>query len=131
MSDWKFLNLHRVIPIQDPVFGSTESDGFNGMFVFPVNGITVRCIASDGLGWQHVSVSRPYNPHFVPSWEMMCKIKELFWEDEDWVVQFHPAKSEHVNFHPGCLHLWRCTDGRQMPTPLSIMVGPKKCQDFC
>ena len=37
----------------------------------------------------------------------MCKIKELFFEDDETVVQFHPKKSEHVNIHPNCLHLWK------------------------
>lgn len=27
--------------------------------------------------------------------------------------------------HQGCLHLWRCTDGQEFPTPPSWMVGPK------
>jgi hypothetical protein len=55
----------------------------------------------------------------------MCAVKDLFWNDEDVVVQFHPAKSTYVNNHPGCLHLWRCTDGREFPTPPEILVGIK------
>jgi hypothetical protein len=51
-------------------------------------------------------------------------VKDLFWELEDWVVQFHPAQSEYVNHHPGCLHLWRPLV-EKLPTPLAIMVGPK------
>jgi hypothetical protein len=92
-----------------------------------IDGRLVRCLASDGGGWQHGSVSVEYESK-TPNWSIMCKVKELFWEDEDWVVQFHPAKSQYVNFHPGCLHLWRYTGGGpfQMPTPASIMVGPKK-----
>jgi hypothetical protein len=37
----------------------------------------------------------------------MCFVKGLFWDDEDVAIQFHPAKSEYVNFHPFALHLWR------------------------
>jgi hypothetical protein len=37
----------------------------------------------------------------------MCWIKDQFWEPEDCVVQYHPAKSRYVNFHEGTLHLWR------------------------
>lgn len=94
------------------------------MFRFVLDTETIRCVVSDGEGWKHVSVSieRETKP---PSWEIMCKVKELFWEDEEVAVQYHPKKSEYVNHHPGCLHLWSSTD-LQMPTPPSIMVGTKK-----
>lgn len=124
MSDWKFLNQHRA---PHPIYGMTDASyGFNGYFEFVVNGVPVKCVASDGYGWQHVSVSLVQSL-FTPSWDMMCKIKDLFWEPEDWVIQFHPARSAYVNCHRGCLHLWRCTDGRETPVPESILVGPKKC----
>lgn len=55
----------------------------------------------------------------------MHSVKELFWDDEDVVIQFHPKKSEYVNNHAGCLHLWQCIDGRDQPTPPSILVGIK------
>jgi hypothetical protein len=78
-------------------------------------------IVSWGGGWEHVSVS-----HFaaVPDWRDMCEVKDLMWPPEDWVMQYHPARSEYVNYHPYCLHLWRPVDG-VFPTPPSWMVGPK------
>lgn len=123
MSKWIELNKARV---RTGYFGSTEADGFNGLFEFSLPGEArrIRCIASDGEGWQHVSVSFGASSKSCPPWELMCRIKDLFWDDEDWVCQFHPAKSEYVNNHPGCLHLWRCTD-QTMPTPSSLMVGIK------
>lgn len=121
MSDWKTLNKHRV---NTPPFLSTPEDGFNGAFCLHINGLPIKCIASDGMGWQHVSVSIHGRPSLCPSWQIMCKIKELFWEAEDWVVQFHPAQSEYVNNHPGCLHLWRPTNV-PLPTPDSVLVGIK------
>jgi hypothetical protein len=126
MSDWKFLNLHRFKKPSDralSMYWSEDSDGFNGLFRFVLDTRWVRCIASDGMDWQHVSVSIEESQH-PPTWNMMCKVKDLFWEPEDWVCQFHPAHSEYVNHHPGCLHLWRPT-AEKLPTPLSIMVGPK------
>lgn len=120
MSDWNFINKHRV---PEGPYGSVTSDGFNGFFCFTINGLPIKVIASDGMGWQHVSVSI-HNSASTPSWQMMCKVKELFWNDDDWVVQFHPAKSEYVNNHPGCLHLWKSTD-KEFPKPDSIMVGIK------
>lgn len=126
MSDWKFLNEHRHrggIPGIMEKYVSDDSYGFNGLFRFMVKGRFVRCIVSDGEGWQHVSVTiegerRP------PPWDVMCAIKDLFWEPEDWVVQFHPAHSEYVNNHPGCLHLWRPTNV-ELPKPDSLLVGIK------
>lgn len=132
MSDWTFLNKSRVgtgSTIIPERYWTTETDGFNGMFRIYKDGWLFRCVASDGSGagddrfkWQHVSVSiENYNK--PPSWKHMCWIKDLFWEPEDVVVQYHPAKSEYVNFHPNCLHLWRPLI-EKMPVPLSIMVGP-------
>lgn len=124
MSNWDFLNAHRVTA---GLFHSSAQDGFNGAFDFAIPGEARRvfCIASDGLGWQHVSVSFGKNPS-IPSWSVMCAVKELFWDDEDYVIQFHPAKSRYVCNHPGVLHLWRCTDGREQPVPPDELVGIKR-----
>ena len=120
MSDWKRVNAARV---RDGLFRSSDTDGFNGAFCFKINGLPIKCIASDGEGWQHVSVSI-HGSDNVPSWSVMCQVKDLFWEDTDCVVQFHPPKSSYVNNHPGCLHLWRCTDV-EFPRPHSLLVGIK------
>lgn len=121
MRDWNFLNKHRV---RSGPFASDDSFGFNGAFRFNLCGENraVCCIVSDAMGWQHVSVSFGKVPG-TPSWAVMCEVKDLFWEDEEEVIQFHPKKSEYVNMHQGCLHLWRCTDGRLFPTPDKSMVG--------
>lgn len=83
-------------------------------------------IWSNGGGWEHVSIA-PYKRSYTPSWEDMCNLKDMFFKDEETVVQFHPAKSEYVNNVPNCLHLWRPTDA-ELPTPPSILVGVKKGQ---
>lgn len=125
MSDWNFLNKHRR---EHPLLGKNDASwGFNGYFEFEVNCIPIKVVASDGEGWQHVSVSLVASS-FTASWDMMCKVKDLFWEPEDAVIQIHPPKSEYVNFHKGCLHLWRCIDGREQPLPHWILVGPKMSQ---
>lgn len=79
-------------------------------------------IWSNGGGWEHVSVC-PLNGS-MPTWKDMCFIKDMFFFDDDWVVQFHPAKDEYVNNMPNCLHLWRPLE-EKMPTPPSILVGLK------
>lgn len=127
MSDWNFLNKNRVKEGVRGVWSqyvSEDSDGFNGMFRFAMDTKFIRCIASDGEGWQHVSVSIESEPNKTPSWSIMCKVKDLFWDNEDVVVQFYPKKREYVNNHAGCLHLWRPTDVA-LPRPDSILVGYK------
>lgn len=120
MSDWKYLNQHR---IRTGPFASSDEDGFNGMFLLMVEGLELKCLASDGAGWKHVSVS--LNGSFrIPSWDIMSRVKELFWEDEETVMQLHPPKSQYVNQHPGCLHLWSPTDPNvTIPLPDPILVG--------
>jgi len=52
----------------------------------------------------------------------MCFIKDLFWDGEDVVIQHHPKKSEYVNRHDNCLHLWRPV-AVEIPTPPKELVG--------
>jgi hypothetical protein len=107
-------------------WGSTGAAGNNGMFrvAYGETGHTVRILASDGGGWEHVSVSIE-GARRCPNWEEMCWVKDMFWTPEEWVMQFHPAASDYVNCHNYTLHLWRPV-GEAFPTPPSIMVGPKK-----
>ena len=106
-------------------FKSTATDGNNGAFEID----TVYCnqrklfvIASDGAGWEHVSVST--KNHGIPHWYIMCMIKKMFWGPEDCVVQYHPPESEYVNNCGTCLHLWRPV-GIEVPRPPAILVGVK------
>ncbi len=101
--------------------GSEDSYGNNGLFEIPYQSFKLRVIASDGEGWEHVSVSLPNR---VPNWYEMCFIKDLFWNEEECVVQFHPPKSEYINNHPNCLHLWKPV-GKEFDAPPSILVGVK------
>ncbi len=101
---------------------SDESYGNNGCFIVGA-WRRLQIIASDGEGWEHVSVSILESKN-TPTWDEMCTVKDIFWEGEDVVMQLHPKRSEYVNHYPGCLHLWRPTD-KTIPTPPMMMVGPK------
>lgn len=79
------------------------------------------CIVSDGMGWEHVSVSLKTR---MPTWTELQFVKDLFWEDEEAVIQIHPKKSQYVNNHAFVLHLWRPTEV-EIPLPPSILVGLK------
>ncbi len=63
-------------------------------------------IVSGGSGekWEHVSVSCADR---CPTWAEMSRVKEMFWSDDETVLQFHPRQSEYINQHPYCLHLWK------------------------
>ena len=75
----------------------TLKNGHKGTFV----------MGRDEEGLEHVSVQLFKR---IPTWEEMCEIKDIFWEDEEMVVQIHPKKSEYVNITEA-LHLWRPKDG--------------------
>lgn len=112
------------------VMRSDSSFGNNGAFEIPhykISNYTINILASDGEGWQHVSVSL-YCPdrkvERCPTWEEMCFVKSLFWDDEESVMQLHPPKSQWVNNHPYCLHLWK-PDNIEIPLPDAMMVGIK------
>jgi hypothetical protein len=108
--------------IRSGPYGSTAAYGLTGaFFVMGPTGAELKIVASDGEGWEHVSVSTDRRP---PNWAEMCFVKDLFWADDELVIQFHPPKDEYVNCHPHCLHLWRPTNA-EVPTPPSSLVGPK------
>lgn len=110
----------------DAPFGYNTEDGSPfGMFRIPgrqAKGRGLKVIAVDGedTGWEHVSVSIE-GSHKCPSWEEMCIVKRLFWDDNECVVQFHPEEEKYVNLHSGCLHLWKCV-ATPFPTPPTICV---------
>lgn len=77
-----------------------------GAFIIHFQNRAMIVIATDGENytpkWEHVSVS---HPNRCPNWPEMCFVKNLFWEEDETVIQFHPAKSNYVNMHPNCLHM--------------------------
>jgi hypothetical protein len=116
--------------IRKTELGTSDAEGNNGAFLIPLDDERqMLAIVSDGLEieapnqWEHVSVSirLPNGKTETPSWADMCKAKDIFWDKEDLVVQFHPPKSAYVNNHPHVLHLWRAVNYRQ-PTPPRWMV---------
>lgn len=106
--------------IREGAFASTDDEGNNGAFEIPILVYLMKVIASDHE-WEHVSVSLQNR---YPTWSEMCFIKNLFWDEEDCVVKFHPPKSQYVNNHPYCLHLWRKVR-HEFETPPTRMIGVK------
>jgi|SRR5215831_14238943 len=99
--------------------GVTYSEDINGMYLIPYAGVKLTVIASDGAGWDHVSVSLR---HRCPTHEELEFIRGLFFRDDECVVQYSVPRREHINTHPHCLHLWR-PQGRDVPRPPGELVG--------
>lgn len=110
---------HRVIHPKAEAYYSEPGEPY-GAFRFPGpvadKGSSFLAIVSDGLDWDHVSVSLP-GLNRCPTWEEMHYIKKLFFEDSEVVMQLHPAETSYVNMHPFCLHLWR-------PHKLTVPLPP-------
>jgi hypothetical protein len=132
--------------VKEGAFASPEGAEW-GLFLVPLSALGlgqaysveqwwVRCLVDDGrasqdhpgaeaTGWEHVSVSvreRHSGDYRMPSWDVMARVKDLFFSPHETVVQYHPAKADYVNQHGSVLHLWRPVDG-ELPTPPPECVG--------
>jgi len=119
---FKVLDKYR---ISGGPFKTNAGDPFGAFFIPMRLGrptLKVICSPFDDGEWQHVSVSLPKT---TPSWEQMCVVKNLFWGEDETVIQFHPKKSEYVNNCGQCLHLWR-KRFHEHELPPSILVGIKQ-----
>lgn len=109
-------------------WGSTSADAMTGAFIITgPNGAKLRILSSGAdtqFGWEHVSVSLDWR---TPRWDEMSFVKDLFWGEDECVVQYHPPRLDHVNHHPFCLHLWKPTSA-EIPRPPTHLVGPKQSE---
>ena len=65
----------------------------------------------DGL-WKHASISHPLR---YPDWNEILDVRYTFFDTNNDVFQVLPPKSEYVNFHPNCFHLWSPIGRRLTP----------------
>jgi hypothetical protein len=114
MKNLNYLNKYRV---EHP---AGKGDEHNGIFKIYVGCRSFFVIASDGGGWDHVSVS-PRNAKKCPTWEEMCSIKDMFFDSKETVLEYHPAKFNYINNYQYCLHLWR-PQTENIPIPPKWMV---------
>lgn len=78
----------------------------SGLVKLPDCGTCSVISGNNEEGYEHVSVA-PKHKFRTPSWEDMCVLKDIFFEDEEEVYQIHPKKSEYLNISENCLHLWK------------------------
>ena len=81
-------------------FGVVTINGWKGSVIWGM----------DEDGWEHVSVA-PFDDEYTPTWADMCRLKDIFWKENEAVIQIHPRKREYINIRDNCLHLWRPTEG--------------------
>ena len=125
------MSFH-VPELQRVVTGPAASDasyGNEGAFRIksPYRKGELFIIASEEGGWDHVSARfvKPNGKSAIPNWDEMCHLKDVFWDEEDCVVQYHPPRSMYVSLHPHVLHLWRCTERPDwVEMPPTWMLGP-------
>lgn len=97
---------NRVMWVRDSV---CESLGIKAAIMNMPSGTQAHIVVGKNEGgWEHVSIS--LRAKRLPTWDEMCLIKDIFWDDEEDVVQMHPKKSQYVNLAEA-LHLWRPVNG--------------------
>jgi hypothetical protein len=106
-------------------YASDETYGMAGCFRLIAPGGGMLVTMSSGVdrdsGWEHVSVTANQR---APYWAEMQFVKNIFWSEDECVVQYHPPVSDSVGFHPHCLHLYRPVE-MALPMPPSLLVGPR------
>lgn len=119
----KHLDPYRKI---HPMMGPSPFGALYGYFRIKSSfGFVLAIISSgerhgEGLeAWEHVSVSVYPKAKFLPTWEHMCEVKDMFWRPDETVVQFHPPESEYVNVYD-CLHLWKPPYDLALPPTIAL-----------
>lgn len=88
-------------PLDGPLEGQRAFQHIDGRRVIGTVG------EHSGRWWLHVSVSRR---NYIPSYDDLADVKRVFVGDALQALQIFPKRTEHVNIHPYCLHLWACLD---------------------
>jgi len=109
-----------------PPWPMTKKGDKEGYFQIRHNGNIFHVLLSDGMDWDHASISLDKNRTLT--WEEMCYVKDLFFKEDEAVIQIHPKKEDYVNFAKTTLHLWRYQG--EFPLPDYIMVGPKNAEEL-
>ena len=129
-TDWSHLEKFRMKAKDGPF--TSPAGAHYGAFQIRMSGESYAVIADDGCGnggdrtgWEHVSVRALVDPTLrmsrIPTWRELCLVKNLFWYEDEVVLQFMVDGPQKINIHPCVLHLWRPVDGK-FPMPDSKMV---------
>lgn len=93
MRDNLEINKYR---IRQGELATPDSYGMAGSFIIPLGhtrrAVVITCNGDTGSGWEHVSIHvirkrGRKNIQETPTWKDMCFIKNLFWSDDEVVIQ--------------------------------------------
>lgn len=117
----KNLEQYRITdnPAINRMYVPQEEGSAQGFFEIPYGNKRLTVMVGSDEQWDHLSVSLR---HRCPTWPEMCYVKDLFFLENETVIQFHPPKSKHINLHKYCLHLWRPWSS-EIALPPEWMVG--------
>ena len=116
--------LEEILKIRNLQILRSGEDGFHALWTDPITQYRYSIIMSWGGGWEHFSIN-PISKNKTPEWDFMCKMKEMFFKDDEACVEYHPRKQDYVNNMPHCLHIWRPIK-EKLPCPPDIFVGIKE-----
>ena len=111
-------NIEELKKEQRMIIQALGEDGGCCKAFIPTTKKPVQVIFSFGGGWDHVSASLRER---CLTWDEMCMIKSMFFNDTECVIQYHPPKEQYVNIHEHVLHLWK-PQTLVIPMPPMIFV---------
>ncbi len=101
---------------------NTEAGG-SGLIVYgSLKNCSVMWGRKEGGLYDHVSIS-PTNR--IPTWNELCKVKDMFFKDDEECYLVFPKKEQYVNLDKYCMHIWRDASEdihpeKQIPGQLNI-----------
>lgn len=104
-----------------------EHDIFIGSGIVEWQGFCGTVMFGHNEAWlmDHVSISN-FKRNKLPSWDDMCKLKDMFFRSDEMAVQIHPAEKNYlhgVNGLMNVLHIWAPVNG-----DFSILNEPERWQ---
>lgn len=97
--------VEEISKLNNLIIISNKESGGTGLITYgSLKNCSVIWSREEGGLYDHVSIA-PKNR--MPSWDELCKVKDMFFYDEEECFQVFPKKSEYVNIHKYCLHIWR------------------------
>lgn len=101
------------------VLATDRGHGNNGAFLIPATGHPAAVIASDQDGWEMVSIAHCERPLTLAE---VDAIRDLFWSQDDVVIQFHFPHQDRKGQHRYAVKLWRRA-GQDAQLPPRHLLG--------
>ena len=121
-------------------YASTEAEGNNGMFVIPTNSKKyIYALAKEINGYEilsihvsdHLKAIKGQPLVVTPSHDILKQMRDLFWGQEDRVVQIHFPLPERANFYNSNVIVLYRPKERSLPAPPAALFfkGGKETEE--